>query len=54
MMSFVCQPGMAAYIAAKHGLAGLTKAAAMDLIKHGIRVNAVCPGFVVTPCWRQC
>jgi len=49
IMSFVAAPGMAAYVASKHALAGLTKAAALDLIPHGIRVNAVCPGFVETP-----
>lgn len=38
-----------AYTAAKHGVVGLTKAAAMEYIEQGIRINAVCPGPVDTP-----
>ena len=47
--SLVASPGKSAYVAAKHGLAGLTKSVALELATHGVTVNAISPGFVWTP-----
>jgi NAD(P)-dependent dehydrogenase (short-subunit alcohol dehydrogenase family) len=41
--------GIAAYVASKHGVVGLTKATALEYAAQGIRINAVCPGLVRTP-----
>jgi NAD(P)-dependent dehydrogenase (short-subunit alcohol dehydrogenase family) len=49
VMALFGQPGMAAYVASKHGLAGLTKVAALEGAKDRIRVNAIAPGAVRTP-----
>lgn len=46
-------PHCVAYIAAKHGVVGLTKALAVDWGQYGIRVNCVCPGFTWTELARQ-
>jgi 3-hydroxybutyrate dehydrogenase len=47
--SLVASPYKSAYVAAKHGIAGLTKTAALEFALNGITVNAIAPGYVWTP-----
>lgn len=47
--ALVASPYKAAYVAAKHGIAGLTKTVALEGATHGVRCNAICPGYVHTP-----
>jgi len=47
--ALVASPYKSAYVAAKHGIAGLTKTVALEVATHGITMNAVCPGYVWTP-----
>ncbi|QRM56362.1 3-hydroxybutyrate dehydrogenase [Sinorhizobium sp. BG8] len=45
----VASPFKSAYVAAKHGIMGLTKTVALELAESGITANAICPGYVLTP-----
>ena len=47
--ALVASPFKGAYVAAKHGLAGLTKTVALEVAEKNITVNAICPGYVKTP-----
>jgi 3-hydroxybutyrate dehydrogenase len=47
--ALVASPFKSAYVAAKHGIAGLTKTVALEVATSGITVNAICPGYVWTP-----
>ena len=49
---FVGLPGLGAYTASKHGVIGLTKAAALEYAPRGIRINCICPGTTETPLVR--
>jgi len=47
--SLVASPNKSAYVAAKHGVAGMTKAVALEVATHGITANCISPGYVWTP-----
>jgi 3-hydroxybutyrate dehydrogenase len=47
--SLVASPNKAAYVAAKHGIAGLTKTVALEAAREGVTVNCISPGYVWTP-----
>ena len=49
LAGLIAEPGSPAYTASKHGVMGLTKVAALDCIRDGIRISAVCPACVDTP-----
>ena len=49
----VASPNKVAYVAAKHGVVGATKVAGMELANEGVTVNAICPGWVLTPLVEQ-
>ena len=52
-MGLVGGPNRTVYCATKHGMEGMTKAMAIDLGLHGIRINTICPTFIETPLARR-
>ncbi len=48
-VEFPVEPGAGAYVAAKHGVVGITRQFAVTYGKRGVRVNAICPGYIETP-----
>lgn len=47
--ALIASPYKSAYVAAKHGVAGLTKTVALEVATQGVTINAICPGYVWTP-----
>ncbi len=47
--SLIASPFKSAYVTAKHGLVGMTKTVALECAEHGVTVNAISPGYVLTP-----
>lgn len=47
--ALIASPFKSAYVAAKHGIAGLTKTVALESAEFGVTANAICPGYVLTP-----
>lgn len=47
--ALVASPFKSAYVAAKHGILGLTRTVALEAAEHGVTANAICPGYVLTP-----